>query len=163
MSGLVRFALQGPQFRRPGFAEWHAWADDLATVVLASLRSKITPIYLTELVSTRHEIAEHKLGTGGNGDKPLIWHNIDLGGVGVIGVNAEPVTAYRRLIESHFPGKPVLTAGCIDQTHGYLPTDRMLEQGGYEVEGFRSLFSYKTQFQAGLQEAAISPFKSIIG
>jgi hypothetical protein len=50
---------------------------------------------------------------------------------------------------------PLLTAGCLDQTHCYLPTDEMIREGGYEVEGFRPLFNFKGHFRANLQSPII--------
>jgi len=156
--GLLRRLLQGPQFRSPDIAEWRAWANDLASCVLAAI-SNDRQVDLGEPLSRRMCVAEEDLGFGGNGDKPLVWHLVDFGGFRVLGVNAEPVTAYRRLIEPLFQGKPLLTSGCIDQTHGYLPTDAMLPQGGYEVDGFRDLFDYRTKFHDGMQNAVLMPLR----
>jgi hypothetical protein len=110
--------------------------------------------------SDRLAVLEADLGVGGSGDKPLVWHHVDFGGFRLVGANAEPVTAYRALVAAAFPEKPLLTAGCIDQTHGYLPTDAMLHTRGYEVEGFRPLFDYATSFRPGLQDAAIRPLRA---
>lgn len=156
--GLLRRLLQGPQFRSPGIAEWRGWANGLASGVLAAL-SNCRQVDLSEPLSRRLSVAEKELGSGGDGDKPLVWHLVDCGGFRILGVNAEPVTTYRRLIEPFFRDKPLLTSGCIDQTHGYLPTDAMLPQGGYEVDGFRDLFDYKTKFREGMQDAVLMPLR----
>ena len=160
--GLIRRVLQGPQFRSPNIGEWRAWAADLANSVLASFKACVS-VELAQPQSQRFTVPEEKLGDGGHGDKSLIWHRVDCGGFRILGVNAEPVTAYRGLIEPLFEDKPLFTAGCIDQTHGYLPIDEMLSQGGYEAEGFRALFDYETRFRPGLQDAAIMPFNSARG
>jgi hypothetical protein len=158
LAGLVRRALLGPQFRTPSMTEWYEWAHSLAVRVVEIVQAQGTPTMLEIRTSERLEVPEADLGDGGGGDKPLVWHSVDCAGFRLVGVNAEPVTAYRALIAAAFPGQLLLTAGCADQTHGYLPTDAMLAERGYEVEGFRPLFSYATRFQSGLQSAAIRPF-----
>ncbi len=157
LAGLLHRVLLGPQFRRPAMPEWRAWADGLAARVVAAFRSPAAPLVLSEPVATRLTVAEALLGDGGGGDKPLVWHKVECGGFRLLAVNAEPVTAYRRLLEPHFTDKLLLTAGYIDQTHCYLPVDSMLDEGGYEVEGFRPLFGYRTRFRKGMQAAAIAP------
>lgn len=153
---LLRRVLQGPAFRTPAMTEWRAWAGGLAERVLSAVRSG-TPAPLGAPQTQRTVVSEEKLGDGGHGDKPLVWHRADCGAFRVIGANAEPVCAYRGLIEPGYRDRPLITAGCIDQTHGYLPVDRMLLDGGYEVEGFRRLFAYATTFRPGLQAAATQP------
>lgn len=158
LAGLVRRVLLGPQFRTPSLDEWRAWAQSLAVRVTEIVQAQGTPTALEVRTSERLEVPEAELGDGGRGDKPLVWHSVDCEGFRLVGVNAEPVTAYRALIAAAFPGQLLLTAGCADQTHGYLPIDAMLAQRGYEVEDFRSLFNYATRFRPGLQSAAIRPF-----
>jgi len=153
--GLLRRVIFGPQFRAPTLEQWHAWADGLAACVLSTFNAEGSAVGLQEPVARRIVVPEEKLGSGGRGDKPLVWHRVDCGGFRVLGVNAEPVTAYRRLIEALFDDVPLFTAGCIDQTHGYLPVDSMLHEGGYEVNGFRRLFDYQTRFRPGLEHAVV--------
>jgi hypothetical protein len=157
LRGLIFRTLLGPQFRNPGRAEWQGWADSLAARVAGIFASDAKVLPLDGPHAARVTAPEETLGRGGDGSKPLTWHSVDCGGFRVIGVNAEPVTAYRGLVEQRFVDKPLLTAGCIDQTHGYLPVDRMLPEGGYEVEGFRAYFEYRTRFAPGVQDAALAP------
>jgi hypothetical protein len=155
LPALMRRVFQGPQFRSPELVEWHQWARGLAGCVESALASQGSPVMLQSPQAKRVSVPEERLGSGGHGDKPLIWHRVELGGARVIGINAEPVTAYRKLIEQELDDMPLFTAGYIDQTHCYLPLDRMLAEGGYEVAGFRPLFGYDPSFRPGLQSAAI--------
>jgi hypothetical protein len=49
----------------------------------------------------------------------------------------------------------LLTAGCLDQPRCYLPSNKMIEEGGYEVTGFRRPFGFSATFRRGLPSAAI--------
>src|SRR6202040_2156784 len=94
--------------------------------------------------------------------KPLIGNRVDSGGFRIGGINAEPVVKYRRLLEQVLCGKPLLTAGCIDQPICYLPTDKMIPERGYEVEGFRTLFDFDARFQDRLQDAIVRPLTKAV-
>ncbi len=158
--GVARRILQGPQFRAATLDEWQGWAQSLATCVEDTLIRGV-PIKISPPWMKRVEVPEVELGAGGTGDKPLRWHCVDFGGFRLIGANAEPVIGYRKLMETMSENTPLLTAGCLDQTHGYLPTELMLKQGGYEVDGFRPLFDYPTRFEPGIENAVLSPLKRI--
>jgi hypothetical protein len=98
--------------------------------------------------------------TDGSGNQALTWHIIECGDFRVAGINAEPVVGYRKLLERVLPGKILFTVGCLDQTRCYLPTDNMLREGGYEVDGFRSLFGFQGKFREHLQDSIIGPLKA---
>ncbi|MCA1686930.1 MAG: hypothetical protein LC745_13365, partial [Planctomycetia bacterium] len=51
-----------------------------------------------------------------------------------IGLGGEPVIDYARRFQSRFaaPGRVVWVAGYVDDMFGYLPTARVLREGGYE-------------------------------
>ncbi|MGH7917683.1 MAG: hypothetical protein ACREQE_09455, partial [Candidatus Binataceae bacterium] len=76
-------------------------------------------------------------------------------------INAEPVNEYRQLIQQYF-ATPFMTVGCLDQTHCYLPIDRMITERGYEVEGFRPLFNFDGHFKARLQEPVIAALRKAL-
>jgi hypothetical protein len=86
----------------------------------------------------------------------LTWHLIDGNEWTILGVNAEPVVEYQALVQQRFPGALLLAAGCIDEPRGYLPTDRMLGEGGYEVEGFRKPFGFSARFSRSLESRVIT-------
>ncbi|HTY55136.1 MAG TPA: hypothetical protein VMB26_08050 [Candidatus Binataceae bacterium] len=153
--GLARRVLRGPQFRIPSRDEWEQWSSGLAECVASIARSPARPIELSAPKLTRTEIAEREFAAGGSGDKSLFWHTIDCGGFRIIGVNAEPVVEYRRLVEKYLNGTPFLTAGCLDQAHCYLPIDTMIPERGYEVDGFRPLLGFNAKFLTRLQDAVI--------
>ncbi|HVB55198.1 MAG TPA: hypothetical protein VNE63_02030 [Candidatus Acidoferrales bacterium] len=160
IAGFAQRILVGPQFRRPLEREWEEWANSLADSVASFARSPLRSLKIDSLILKRIEVPEYEVAAGGSGEKSLNWHLIDCGGFRIVGVNAEPVVDYRRQLEACFPEKPLLTVGCLDQPICYLPTDKMIPERGYEVEGFRTLFNFAGRFRNRLQDAVIRRMKA---
>jgi hypothetical protein len=135
--------------------EWERWSNSLAESVASFARSVPRPLHIDSIASKRVEVPENEFAAGGTGAKPLIWHLLDFGSFRIVGINAEPVVKYRRLLEQSLYGVPLLTVGCLDQPVCYLPTDNMIPERGYEVEGFRTLFDFTPKFRDHLQEKII--------
>src|ERR1700678_1395612 len=156
LAGLARRILVGPQFRQPLIREWEAWSNSLAESVASFAQSSGRTLKIDSLMLKRIEVPENDYAAGGSGNKSLVWHLIDCGGLRIVGINAEPVVKYRRLLEEFFSnGEPLLTVGSLDQPVCYRPSDNMIAEQGYEVEGFRSLFNFDARFQNRLQGAVI--------
>jgi hypothetical protein len=153
--GLARRVLVGPQFRHPMRPEWERWSNSLAESVASFARYAPRAIQINSLTSKRVEVPEEEFANGGTGAKPLTWHLIDCGTFRIAGINAEPVVKYRRLLEQSLSSTPLLTVGCLDQPVCYLPTDNMIKDRGYEVEGFRTLFDFPARFRDRLQEKVV--------
>jgi len=160
--GFMRRVLVGPQFRNPLDGEWEKWSNSLADQVVSFARSIPRSLQIDSLTTKRVHVPETEFAAGGSGSKSLIWHLVDFGGFRIVGINAEPVVKYRRLLENVLSEKPLLTAGCIDQPICYLPTDNMIPERGYEVEGFRTLFDFDARFQDRLQDAIIRPLRTAL-
>lgn len=156
IAGFARRVLVGPQFRQPLRREWEEWSNSLAESVASFALSSGRTLQIDSLMLKRIEVPENEFAAGGTGNKSLVWHLIDCGAFRIVGINAEPVVKYRRLLEESFSGgEPLLTVGCLDQPVCYLPSDNMIPEQGYEVEGFRSLFDFSARFQDRLQDAVI--------
>jgi hypothetical protein len=152
IKSLAKRVLRGPQFKSvPSRQEWESWSGSLADSIAAIARSSPTPLQIHEPVTNRIEVPESAYVLDGDGSKSLCWHLVDCGGFRIAGINAEPVVRYRRLLRDALGDAPLLTAGCLDQTHCYLPVDEMLGQRGYEVEGFRRIFGFPGRFRPHLE------------
>jgi len=163
LAGFARRVLVGPQFRQPLRREWEQWSNSLAESVALFARSAGRTLQIDSLMLKRIAVPESEFAAGGTGDKSLIWHLIDCGGFRIVGINAEPVVKYRRLLEESFAGgEPLLTVGCLDQPVCYLPSDNMIPERGYEVEGFRSLFNFDARFQNRLQDSVTRRLKEAL-
>jgi hypothetical protein len=147
--------LRGPRFRRPSLAEWQTWAGEIAAAAAAAARERSVRVAGSDVAVRRWPIdgvyspAQHPASD-------LTWHLIDGNEWTILGVNAEPVVEYQALVQQRFPGALLLAAGCIDEPRGYLPTDRMLGEGGYEVEGFRKPFGFSARFSRSLESRVIT-------
>ena len=153
--GVMRRALIGPQFRHPMRSEWERWSNSLAESVVSFARSVPHALRINSIASKRVEVPENEFAAGGTGTKSLTWHLLDFGSFRIVGINAEPVVKYRRLLEQSFSGVPLLTVGCLDQPVCYLPTDNMIPERGYEVDGFRTLFDFTPKFRPHLQDKVV--------
>jgi hypothetical protein len=151
----VRMA-SGPQFGAPNRTQWETWAESLGSRVVEIAKSEGQHLSSNGgLTAGRDIIPIEQIAAGDSQGKAISIHALRLGGARLVGFGAEPVNAYREIVERKFGTNALFTAGCIDQTHCYLPTDAMLAEGGYEVEGFRPAFDFKARFKSGL-EAAVS-------
>jgi hypothetical protein len=154
---LNRFTrwLRGPRFRRPGLAEWRAWAGEVASAALSAARApgKQLP---TGAVHAHRRAIDGVFSPAVDSPPALAWHILEGDGWKILGINAEPVVAYRDLVQQRFPYDVLLTTGCIGQTRFYLPADRMIEEGGYEVDGFRRPFAFSAKWHAGFQQRVLN-------
>lgn len=152
---VIKRIIMGPQFKEPTRYESESWSNSLAESVSSLSQLPSRPLDIHSPVARRVNIPEDEYTKGGDGDKSLCWHLIDCGGFKIAGINAEPVVQYRRLIQGYCGDVPLLTVGCIDQTHCYLPIDDMIPEGGYEVDGFRPLFNFGGRFLDHIQESIV--------
>ena len=85
----------------------------------------------------------------------LTIYEADLGrDIKFIGLSAEPVAAWGEDFRRYAgKGKLIFPLGCIGTTYGYLPTKKMLSEGGYETEGFFKIFGYRpSEFKKNIRE-----------
>jgi len=77
---------------------------------------------------------------------PVTMHGIGIGaGVRLIGVEGEAVADHGYLLEGAFGGGTTFPMGYTDGCQMYIPSDKMLAEGGYEVDSFSEY-----HFPAGL-------------
>ena len=76
-----------------------------------------------------------------NSDRPdLHFQQLTLGqDIAIVAVSAEAVQGVAALIPDSVPIQ--IPIGYTDHTYGYLPTNRILQEGGYEADEFRNAFS----------------------
>jgi hypothetical protein len=162
---VVRRIAVGPTFAPPRDDEWTKWAESLAdevrkvflpspvATVGGPLRSSTTQVFLKDFVD------------GGDPGQAMTVQSLSIGGkFRFVAMESEPVTKYRKLVESIFPGERLITMGYIDQTFGYLPVDSMIPEGGYEVTDFRHAFAFKGSFRGGIETSvadALSKLKAV--
>lgn len=70
----------------------------------------------------------------------------------IVGLSAEVVCDYSKMVKAIFSERPVITTGCQNGTCIYLPTDMQVAEGGYEVNGFKKLFGITGEIKPGIGE-----------
>jgi hypothetical protein len=110
-----------------------------------------TPI-VTKFSIRRTSIELSVLGVSGEISE-LICHSFELGEtIRVVGISAEVCWEWAELVQRAFAGKTIWPVGYIDRVFGYLPTQAMLLEGGYEITGFQHSFGIIGEFVANLDE-----------
>ena len=160
-SRAKRFLL-GPRFGRFSGAEWESWADSLATRV-ANTASAPAARPLTGPIGT-HRITRSldNFVLGISDERQVAFHRVRLGSeLTVVGVSAEVVTEYRALVDSTFHGSINIPVGYIDEVYGYMPTARMLHEGGYEASWFLRPFALEGPLNPRIEDSCLSALREL--
>lgn len=141
----LNILLNGATFG--GFDEnaWTRWAHSLAVRVADALSSgtALTPRLAIRLV----EMPISELADGPASTETVHLRALHLSeDLVFVAISAEPVVEYRLHVERAFAPARTVPVGYTDHVFGYLPTARMLEQGGYEVGQFRQWFEMEGAF-----------------
>ena len=90
--------------------------------------------------------------TGIAPDKKLAVQILRLGdGLEIFALSAEPTVDWQRILDDASPRASQairLYTGYLGDVFGYLPTARQVTEGGYEVNGFQSLFGMSGRFDS---------------
>jgi hypothetical protein len=82
--------------------------------------------------------------------------------LGLLGFSAEVVSAYAERFERIMPHQSMIYGGCINHVFGYVPTDRMIAEGGYEARGFFDHFSIDGPYQEQVEDKVIDVANSVL-
>lgn len=152
----VRRLVLGPRFGRFSGDEWERWAASLAARVAGiasspSRRAVSGPIRARRVT---RPLGDFVLGISGG--RQVAFHRVMLGkGLAAVGVAAEVVTEYGALVKSTFGGCITIPVGYIDEVYGYLPTARMLHEGGYEASWFLRPFALEGPLNPRIEQSCL--------
>jgi neutral ceramidase len=79
----------------------------------------------------------------------------------IIGFSAEPVFEYIKHIKTIYKNKTIIPVGCIGNVYGYLPTNKMIKEGGYESKDFFKIFGYKNTFKEDVEGVIYTNIKNL--
>jgi hypothetical protein len=153
--------VNGPLFQDATQEEWEGWQQNLSSLVAGLVDGDPLPPISGECWNGMEALPLRDLGIDSKGDPAIKM--IDLGGVVLLGVSAEAVSALLRDARSALAGSIVLPVGYIDATFGYLPSGSMLEGGGYEVEGFLPAFDLRGRFREDSYERVLGAIARLRG
>jgi hypothetical protein len=143
---LALFGQLATPFDRPS---WDAWAEGLADEVMAiDEAASRTSVPACHPAARMARVSMDEIFEGTSPVPELHGKAVNVPGVGrVIALSCEPVTAIAGLVAQ---SDDDLVLGYEGDVFGYLPTDAMVAEGGYEPQGFLGPFGLAGKFKPGL-------------
>lgn len=125
---------------------YNEWCNKLSDKVEKIINGKMDQIVNISLSSSIKKVPVSKLVSGCVTNDEIVLHKVNFNSSIVLcGISAELVVEYIPIIKKLL-GENVICIGCIDSVFGYLPTDRMIIMGGYEVVGYNKVFNVKYNY-----------------
>jgi|GEM_PF-4269960 len=141
----------GPKHTRfPNTALYMDWTQLLWKEVKTALKhaEEIKP---STISTTQHDLPLNELI--GEETFPVHLKKVQLADELVfIGMSAEVLVEYKDVVTEALNGKSSINVGCLAGTRIYLPTDKHVQEGGYEVRWFQHRFGITGSFKTGLTE-----------
>lgn len=92
---------------------------------------------------------------------PITVHSVRIGeDARIAGLETEPVAEWGPIIERFYGGGVTFALGYTDGCQLYLPTTRMLSEGGYEVDSFWE-YQWPAQLAPGMEERVLNALSAI--
>ncbi|MCG2671601.1 hypothetical protein ACFPFP_32195 [Bradyrhizobium sp. GCM10023182] len=151
---LARIAFFGNLFPSPSADDWRRWSESLASELDEIAQQPAARTFNPQQL--RIGSASVPLSTFFHGKAPAKPLCVQVLGfddaLEIVAISAEPSVEWEAEIGNALPKPPGcirLHAGYLGSLCGYLPTTAQVPEGGYEVEGFQSLFGFAGHFDAG--------------
>jgi hypothetical protein len=158
----ARRLVLGPRFGRFSPAEWVNWADSLAsrvahTASLSPGRPLPGPIRANRVTLPLDDFV-----LGMADEREVAFHRVRLGSeLTVVGIAAEVATEYGALVNRTFDGSINIPVGYIDEVYGYMPTARMLQEGGYEASWFLRPFALQGPLNPRIEQSCLTALQAL--
>jgi hypothetical protein len=160
IKGLLKKLLRLPRFGRFDDSAYGAWTKSLTERIIAAFEPKnIWKQLVPHFDSARVKLPISDLIEDANKQQDFQLQRVTLSpSLNIIALSAEPVMDYEEKIANTFSMKKsdILFAGYIDDVFGYLPTEQMREEGGYEAEDFFAAFGLSGKFKGGIEQRVLS-------
>jgi hypothetical protein len=158
---LRRMVIAGYMVPTVSPADTVAWRESLvarlATIIVENPAATLRP---ERLRSASSAISLGDFFTGAAPDKMLTAHIVRLDDdLEILALSAEPTVEWQRILDEASPRAPQairLYTGYLGAVFGYLPTAKQVAEGGYEVNGFQSLFGMSGRFDSQRIFAAVA-------
>jgi hypothetical protein len=146
---IAQLAVYGPSPLPFDRTEWDSWAAELAGQVTSIDEDAETkPINICATAGPMIRLPMSTLFDGFCPTAELHAKSIVAPGLGrIIALSCEPVTAIAGLVAER---EDDLVLGYEGDVFGYLPTETMIAEGGYESRGFLRSFGLEGTFTPGL-------------
>ena len=160
LRNILKIMLYGPCAPEFSVATWGRWANELADEVLSIAKSARTES-LDNAVCTAvsNALPMEAIFTGTVPVNELRGKAVSIPGIGrLITLSCEPVTAVAEIIRRD---KSDLVLGYEGNVFGYLPTDRLIDEGGYEADRFMDTFGLEGTWKSSLDQAVMAFGRSL--
>jgi len=160
---LFYFLLHGKIFKKPSLSKYNEWCQSL----YASLKRAIDNTKSIEVNNLRLVRTTISLKTILKEPVPGSLELFALSGIGkqvFMMASAEVLVEYQNLLKPHLEldNDTLIPISCVNTVFGYLPCDRHIAEGGYEVELFMPWFSLgSNEFYSHMEHDVIDPWVAI--
>jgi hypothetical protein len=163
LKDLFYFAAHGQIFKKPSIEGYLEFCQKM----YLSLKNSLTN---SDLLETKHlKLARTTvaLKTLLKSPQPGSLELFALSGIGkqlFLMASAEVLVEYESLLKPHLDltDDTIVPIGCVNSVFGYLPVDKQLKEGGYEVDLFMPWFSLGgNEFYDHIEHEVIDPWVAI--
>lgn len=170
MSGRLSRTLQGRIFKLLNGRvfgditpeEFSGWSGELTQQVCRVLHHPPRTLH-ARLNCSESSVPLSELIEGIQRDRPVRLQRIALSDdVQLIGLGAEVVACYSPMVQNLIKPADLIPVGCVGDCYGYLPSESMLAEGGYEVNGFFKPFSLTGRFRQSVQKRVMDALAQLI-
>lgn len=150
--------LTGPVFDRIAPSEYSHWSQSLTSRVGSTPMKKVD---LGDFVVKSTRLDASKFSEGAENVLPVIFRGVHFArDLSLFSVSAELMAEYGRELRMLNPERSLLLVSCTDSPFGYLPTNSMMRDGGYEVHGFTPFFGIG-KLRPGIEKLVLRAFKQV--
>lgn len=137
--------LFGPQFFDMTMKSYRSWTHSLTQNIIQLTQTEPARSDAIDIVAARSTVPTSEFVDGSRPSADTTFHALRLGDLLTIaGVSAEVVCEYAEWTRSLARTRNVMCVGCMDDTFGYVPTEAMLLEGGYEAGGYCTAFGLES-------------------
>lgn len=157
---FIRTCINGPYFPAAHGAftleEYRQWSASLSSTVLKAFEDIDREPGPLDLDYGCAEIPLSDLIDGDSNDRRLRLQKLKFSSeLGMVGISAEVASEYVEHLRKIFPWAHVIPVGVIDSAFGYLPTQAMVNEGGYEGGDYFPTFGLNGQFKDSVEEIIV--------
>lgn len=80
----------------------------------------------------------------------------------MVAIGGEVVVGYALRLKRELPDEPLWVAGYCNEVFGYVPTEKVLAEGGYEADFSQIYFGFHGPYKPGLEDKLISAAKELV-
>lgn len=155
----LRQLVTGRLFEDMTWPSYRRWCESLAEIVHETVVTS-APVLVTRLEGSRVTAPSEKFAVGA-GKPEMSFSRLTIGdSLSLYAVSGEVVVEYATRLRERDPARYVMCVGCTDQVIGYLPTEEVLNEGGYEAGGYCASFDLE-RVAPGVDAAMMDAFVAV--